>query len=78
MWPFKVRSRGGALYFVTFIDDPSRKFWVIFLFVLKFKDQELNVFEDFWTLIERQIEKKLKCIRSDNDGDYIGPFNNIT
>ena len=26
--PFKVKSKGGALYFVTFIDDHSRKIWV--------------------------------------------------
>ncbi|KAK9042947.1 hypothetical protein V6N11_071300 [Hibiscus sabdariffa] len=26
--PIKVRSHGGALYFVTFIDDCSRKLWV--------------------------------------------------
>ncbi|KAF3650280.1 Eukaryotic translation initiation factor 3 subunit A [Capsicum annuum] len=25
-------------------------------------------------LVERQTGKKLKCIRSDNDGEYIGPF----
>ena len=26
--PLKVKSIGGALYFVTFIDDYSRKLWV--------------------------------------------------
>ena len=26
--PLKVNSIGGALYFVTFIDDHSRKLWV--------------------------------------------------
>ena len=33
--PFKVNSKGGALYFATFIDDHSRKIWV---YPLKSKD----------------------------------------
>ena len=69
--PFKVRSHGGALYFVTFIDDHSRKLWV---FPLKSKDQVLDVFKSFQALVERQTGKTLKCIRSDNGGEYIGPF----
>jgi len=69
--PFKVRSHGGALYFVTFIDDYSRKLWV---FSLKSKNQVLDVFKNFQALIERQTGKKLKCIRSVNGGEYIGPF----
>jgi len=69
--PFKVRSHGGALYFVTFIDDYSRKGWV---FSLKFKDQVLDLFKSFQALVERQTGKKLKCIRSDNGGEYIGHF----
>ena len=69
--PFKVRSHGGALYFVTFIDNHSRKLWV---FCLKSKDQVLDVFKNFQALVERQTGKQLKCIRSDNGGEYIGPF----
>ena len=69
--PFKVRSHGGVLYFVTFIDDHSHKLWV---FPLKSKDQVLDVFKGFQALVERQTGKTLKCIRSDNGGEYIGPF----
>lgn len=29
--PFKITSTGGARYFVTFVDDYSRKIWVYFL-----------------------------------------------
>ncbi len=36
------RSLGGASYFVTFIDDYSRKVWA---FALKSKDQVLHVFK---------------------------------
>ncbi|RDY00420.1 hypothetical protein CR513_16399, partial [Mucuna pruriens] len=57
----KVKSFSGALYFVTFIDDCSKKLWV---YTLKLKDQ-------------RQSGKKVKCIRSDNGGEYCGPFDGI-
>ena len=69
--PFKVKSKGGALYFATFIDDHSHKIWV---YPLKSKDQVFDVFKQFQTLSERQTGKKLKCIRIDNGGEYIDPF----
>jgi len=56
---------------VTFIDDHSRKTWV---YTLKSKDQVLQVFKQFHALVERETGKKLKCIRTDNGGEYIGPF----
>ena len=71
--PFKVKSKGGALYFVTFIDDHSRKIWA---YPLKSKGQVLDVFKQFQALSERQTGKKLKCIRTDNGGEYIGPCDN--
>ncbi|KAL6327382.1 hypothetical protein AAG906_019072 [Vitis piasezkii] len=42
--PLKVRTLGGALYFVTFIDDHSRKVWT---YTLKTKDQVLDVLSIF-------------------------------
>ena len=71
--PFKVKSKDGALYFSNFIDDRSRKIWV---YSLKSKDQVLYVFKQFQALSKRQMGKKLKCIRTDNGGEYIGPFDN--
>ncbi|CAN1245512.1 Retrovirus-related Pol polyprotein from transposon TNT 1-94 [Linum grandiflorum] len=65
------KSLGGARYFATFIDDHSRKTWV---YVLKTKDQVLDVFKRFLALVERETGQKLKCLRTDNGGEYIGPF----
>ena len=62
---------GGTLYYVTFIDDHSRKVWA---YALKSKDQVLDVFKDFHVKVERQIGKQLKSVRVDNDGEYKGPF----
>ena len=58
---------GGALYFVTFIDDHSKKLWA---FILGSKDHVFDVFKEFHTSIEREKRKKLRCIRVDNDGEY--------
>ena len=69
--PMKTKTLGGSLYFVTFIDDHSRKIWV---YTLKTKDQVLDVFKQFHALVERQSGEKLKCIRTDNGGEYSGPF----
>ena len=69
--PMKTKTLGGSLYFVTFIDDHSRKIWV---YTLKTKDQVLDVFKQFHALVERQSGEKLKCIRIDNGGEYSGPF----
>jgi transposase InsO family protein len=69
--PMKTKTLGGCLYFATFIDDHSRKVWV---YTLKTKDQVLDVFKQFQPSTERQTGKKLKCIRTDNGGEYLGPF----
>ena len=63
-----MKSFGGALYFVTFIDDYSRKLWV---YALKSKDQVLEKFKEFHASVERQSGKKLKCIRTESIVDLL-------
>ena len=48
------RTFGGEHYFVTFIDDHSRKVWA---YVLKTKDKVLGVFRDFHVKVERETGK---------------------
>ena len=62
------RSLGSALYFVTFIDDATRKVWV---FVMKLKDEVLMYFKKFIALVETRSNKKVKSLRSNNGGEYI-------
>ena len=71
VWPYENKTLGGSLYFVTFIDDHSRKIWV---YTLNTKDQVLNVFKQIHAFVERQSGEKLKCIWTDNGGEYSGPF----
>ena len=63
----KTRTVGGALYFVTFIDDHSRKVWG---YALKTKDQVLDTFKELHVRIERELGRKLKAVRADNGGEY--------
>jgi len=53
--PLKVKSFSGALYFVTFIDDCSRKLWV---YALQRKDQVLEKFKEFHAMVERQYQER--------------------
>jgi hypothetical protein len=53
------KNIGGALYFVTFVDDHSKKLWI---YSLKTNDQVLNVFKQWVVEVEREIRRKLKCI----------------
>jgi len=41
---------------------------------LKTKNEVLEKFKQFQVMVERQMGKKLKCIHSDNGGEYCGSF----
>jgi hypothetical protein len=70
--PSREPSKGGARYFVTFIDDFSRKVW---LYALKSKDEVFETFKKWKMMIEKQTGKKIKRLRTDNDGEYTSvPF----
>ena len=65
--PAQVSSLGGSHYYVTFIDDATRKVWVYFL---RQKSDVFQTFKNWKCLVENEIGKKLKCLRSDNGGEY--------
>jgi transposase InsO family protein len=65
--PMSVASITGSMYYVSFIDDFSRKTWIYFL---KTKDEDFSRFQEFKSLVENQTGKKIKVLRSDNGGEY--------
>ena len=65
--PMEVESLGGRRYFVTFIDDATRKVWV---YLLKTKDEVFGYFQIFHAMVERETGKQLKCLKTDNGGEY--------
>ena len=66
-----TKSHAGAQYFVTFIDDHSRRLWAT---PLKTKDQVLSVFKELHARVERESGRNLKVVRADNGGEYRGQF----
>nr|GEU68789.1 hypothetical protein [Tanacetum cinerariifolium] len=66
--PFKIMSRQGANYFVTFIDDFSRYGYV---YLLKHKHEVFETFKVFQKEVENQLSKTIKSLRLDREGEYI-------
>ena len=65
--PISSNSLSGYVYYVSFIDDFSRKTWIYYM---KNKDEVFSKFKGFKALIESHIEKKIKTFRSDNGGEF--------
>lgn len=66
--PMSIRAFSGVEYFVTFIDDHSRKTWIYFL---RTKDEVFDRFKEFKALVENLTERKIKILCSDNGGEYM-------
>ena len=49
------------------IDESTRMAWVYFL---KEKSEAFKIFKDFKTLVDNEIGVKIKCLRSDNGGEF--------
>ena len=64
-----VTSLGGSLYYVSFIDDFSRKTWIYFL---RKKSKVFKRFKEFKSLVENHTDKKIKSLRTNNGGELCG------
>lgn len=65
--PVTVDSFGGSRYFLTFLDDFSRK---IFVYTIKRRSEVFEKFKEFKNFYENFAERKIKTLRSDNGGKY--------
>ena len=66
-----VQTRGGNKYFIIFIDDCTKYFYV---YLLKSKDEALEKFITYKNEVENQLDKKIKMVRSDRGGEYEVPI----
>lgn len=66
--PMDTASKGGALYFVTCIDEASR--WSTVYPITKQSDV-LSCFKKYLSYAERKTGKKLISLQSDGGGEYI-------
>ena len=67
--PMSSRSLTGFEYYISFIDDYSRKTWIYFLRSKK-SELVLRVFQGFKALVEKQTGRQIRILRSDNGGEY--------
>ena len=66
--PLNVKARHGASYFITFIDDFTR-FGHIFL--ISHKHEAISCFKSYMSLVENQLDRKIKVLRTDRGGEYL-------
>ena len=65
LWPHQ--SLDTASYLVSFIDDSTRKVWA---YPIRTKDRVFSIFSDWLAMVENQSDQKLKCLQTDNGGDF--------
>ena len=65
--PSEVSSLDGFCYYVTFIDDETRKTWI---YCIRNKSDVFDTFKKLKDLVENETGKRLKCLRSDNGSEY--------
>jgi len=66
--PITPEYFSGKRYFISFIDDFSRKTWVYFL---KEKSEVFQVFKKFKAMVEKETDMPIKSVRSDRGGEFI-------
>ncbi|GJV31084.1 retrovirus-related pol polyprotein from transposon TNT 1-94 [Tanacetum coccineum] len=76
LWgPSRVESMSGCRYFLSIVDDYSRRVWVHFL---RHKNEAFNKFKEWKQLVENQTGRKLKKLRTDNGLEFCNQeFNNL-
>ena len=65
--PMSCTSLSGCEYYLTFIDDHSRKTWIYFL---KVKSEVFKRSQEFKDLVENQTGKRIKVLQLENGGEY--------
>jgi hypothetical protein len=69
--PTRTKILQGESFFMLFINDFTRMGWICFL---KKKSEALNKFKALKTLVENEKGTKIKCLRSDNGGEFTSKY----
>ncbi|GJW27376.1 retrotransposon protein, putative, ty1-copia subclass [Tanacetum coccineum] len=68
LWgPSQVESLGGKRYFLSIVDDYSRRVWV---YILMFKHEAFGKFKEWKQLVENQTGRTVKKVRTDNGLEF--------
>ena len=65
--PTRTKIMQEGYYFMFLIDDYTRTTWVTFL---KEKLESFEKFKIFKEMVENETHMKIKCLRSDNGGEF--------
>jgi hypothetical protein len=65
--PTRTKIIYGEHYFMMIIDEYTRMTWVYFL---KKKSEAFEKFKTYKVIIENETDLKIKCMRSDNGGEF--------
>ena len=66
--PMNVRARHGGFYFITIIDDYTRYGHV---YLISHKFEALDCFRRYMRLVENQLDKSIKALRTDRGHEYL-------
>jgi hypothetical protein len=67
MWTMKMESIRGCRYYMSFIDDHTRKVWVYFM---KHKGEVFQHYLSFKIMVEKEKGVSIKCLRFDGRGEF--------
>jgi hypothetical protein len=65
--PITPMSNSNKRYLICFIDDFTRKIWIYFLVE---KSDAFSTFKHFKSLVEKETESYIKCLRTDRGGEF--------
>ena len=65
--PITPATPAGNRYFMLIVDDFTRMIWV---YMLKTKDEALNKFKTFKLAIENGVKQGIKVLRTDRGGEF--------
>jgi transposase InsO family protein len=65
--PTTTKGLKGERYFILLVDDYTR---MITVFFLKNKLEAFENFKIYKEMVENEMDSRIKCLRSDNGGEY--------
>jgi hypothetical protein len=64
-----VLTSSGFRYWLLFINDYLRYFWI---YLLRKKSETFNAFTQFKAMVEKQFDRSILCLHDDKGGEFIG------
>lgn len=66
--PSPIPSTNGSRYYIHFIDACTKFTWI---YLIQYKSQAFSCFIHFKTMVERQLETRIKSLQTDGGKEYV-------